>query len=134
MSSASSASNRTPRFGWRESKRISPANLAEYIQLLEIACQNDPHSADLRTCLGIAQATNYDICKSMESFQAAIGLDSDHFFARFKYGELLFQLGSLAGAEEETRKAVELASRNWESSMARRQLQAIRKRLREGIH
>jgi tetratricopeptide (TPR) repeat protein len=131
MSSAGSASNRSLGIGWRESNRISPASLAQYIHLLEVACQRDSNSADLRTCLGIAQATNYEIHKSMESFQTAIRLDPTHFFARFKYAGVLSSLGSLQSAEEETRKAVELASTPWELAMARRQLQAIGNRLRE---
>jgi len=131
MSSATTAPNRTLGFGWRESTRISPAKLADYIQLLTTACDRDPYSADLRTCLGIAQATNYDVYQALVSFETAIALDPDHFFARFKYAELLFRLGSLDRSEEETIKAVQLASGNWELSMARRQLQAVWRRLGE---
>jgi tetratricopeptide (TPR) repeat protein len=131
MSSATQSPSRTHRIGWQESSKISAARLAKYIQLLQAACQRDPCSADLRTCLGIAQARNFDVRKSMESFETAIGLDSKHFFARFKYAELLFGVGLLERAAEETNKALELASSNWEFSMARRQLQAIRHRVRQ---
>lgn len=100
--------------------------------MLELACQEDPKSADLRTCLGMAQAMNYDVYKSMDSLEAAMDLDADHFFARFKYAELLYRLRALPRAEEETKKAMELAQGNWEISMARRQLQEIRRMIREG--
>jgi len=133
MSSTGSGSNRNPKIGWRESNRISPANLAEYIKLLEVACQKEPRSADLHTCLGIAQANNFEIIRSLNSFQVAIELDPRHFFARLKYAELLLQTGSLPAAEEETRIAVELASSVWQSSMARRQLHSIRTMRREGM-
>ncbi len=59
-------------------------------------------------------------------------LDSNHFFARFKYAELLYRLHALPLAEEETKKAIELANGNWELSMARRQLKEIRRLIPEG--
>jgi len=125
MSSANGTSNRVPRLGWRQTNPKSPAKLAEYIQFLEEACRQEPHSADLRTCLGIAQATNDDVWKSMDSFEAAIGLDGGHFFARFKYAELLLQLGLLDCAEDQASKALELANSNWQVCMARRQLKDV---------
>ncbi len=75
---------------------------------------------------------NYDLYKSMDSLEVAMDLDSNHFFARFKYAELLYRLRALPRAEEETSKAIELANGNWELSLARRQLQEIRRLIREG--
>jgi hypothetical protein len=49
-----------------------------------------------------------------------------------KYAELLYRLRALERAEEETVKAVNLAGNGWELSMARKQLQDIRLRRREG--
>lgn len=131
MASANGAPNRVPSLGWRQPNCISPAKLTGYIQFLEVACQNEPRSADLRTCLGIAQATNDDMWKSMESFEVAIGLDGCHFFARFKYAELLLRLGLLECAEDQTSKALELATSNWQVCMARRQLEEIWHLIRE---
>ena len=99
--------------------------LSEYIQMLEKACRRDPRSADLRTCLGIAQAKNDDLHGSMRSFEQAIKVDSKHFYARFKYAEMLYRLRNLPRAQEEARKAVELAHSNWQLSMAFRQLEEI---------
>jgi len=99
--------------------------------MLEGACDQDPASADLRACLAIALAANFDISKALASLEAAIALDAGHFFARFKYAELFYHLRALPRAEEETRKALELADANWELFMARRQLQEIRRLIRE---
>src|SRR6266852_9240644 len=117
---------------WRDPHTVSPVELAEYVGHLEKACAQNPHSADLRTCLGMAYAMNYDVYKSMDALEAAVGLDETHFFAQMKYAELLFRLRALERAEEETVKAVDLAGNGWELSMARKQLQEIRQRRREG--
>ncbi len=110
----------------------SPAKLFEYIQILEQECKENPKSADLRICLGMAQAMNSDVYQAMESLETAIRLDERHFFARFKYAELCCRLRILFRAEEETVKALRLAHNAWEVSMARRQLQFIRHLIREG--
>jgi hypothetical protein len=117
---------------WRDPQKVSPAKLFEYIQLLEKECEENPKSADLRTCLGMAQAINSDVYEAMESLETAIRLDERHFFARFKYAELFCRLQILVRAEEETVKALKLARNAWEVSMAGRQLQQIRYLIREG--
>jgi len=117
---------------WRDPQEFSPGKLFEYIQLLEKKCEENPKSADLRTCLGIAQTINSDVYRAMESLETAIRLDERHFFARFKYAELFCRLQILVRAEEETVKALKLARNAWEVSMAARQLQQIRYLIREG--
>jgi hypothetical protein len=49
-----------------------------------------------------------------------------------KYSELHYRLRTLERAEEETLKALELAGDHWELSVARKQLQEIRRLRREG--
>jgi hypothetical protein len=49
-----------------------------------------------------------------------------------KYAELLYRLRALPKAEEETLKAVNLAQNGWELSLAKKQLQEIRRLIREG--
>ncbi len=61
-----------------------------------------------------------------------IALDDTHFFAQLKYSELLYRLRALERAEAETLKAVNLAGNGWELSLARKQLQDIRQKRREG--
>src|SRR5207244_9320429 len=89
-------------------------------------------SADLRTCLGMAYAMNYQVYKSMDALETAVTLDEAHFFAQLKYSELLYRLRALQRAEQETSKAVNLAGNPWELSLARKQLQEIRRLMREG--
>ena len=106
--------------------------MAEYIRALEAACDRDPCSADLRTCLGMAYAMNYEVYKSMDALELAVQLAPEHFFAQLKYAELHYRLRALVRAEQETLKAMDLAANPWELNLARKQLQEIRKLMREG--
>ena len=117
---------------WRDPQTVSKAELSRHIDALERACKVNPHSADLRTCLGIAYAMNYEAYKSMDTLEAAVNLDGAHFFAQFKYAELWYRLRGLQKAEQETLRAVDLAGNGWELSLARKQLQEIRRLTREG--
>jgi hypothetical protein len=123
---------RTLPVPWRDPHSVSPGELKEYIGFLERACEEHPRSADLRTCLGMAYAMDYEVYKSMDALETATALDEAHFFAQMKYAELFFRLRALERAEEETAKALNLAGNGWELSMARQQLQEIRLRRREG--
>src|SRR5262245_18879672 len=90
---------------WRDPHTVPPEDLTAYIQKLEQACVAEPRSADLRTCLGMAYAMNYDVDKSMDALESAVGLDPESFWAQLKYAELHYRLRMLNRAEEETRKA-----------------------------
>ncbi len=126
------APTRLPPVPWRDPHTVSPAKLREYIRGLEEACEQNPRSADLRTCLGMAHAMNFDVYKSMDALEAAVQLEPDNFFAQLKYAELHYRLRALIRAEEETLKASELAGNGWELSLARKQLLEIRRLMREG--
>lgn len=132
MALAQYESHRLPPVPWRDPHTVSPEKLAEYIQVLERACAEDPRSADLRTCLGMAHAMNLDVYRSMDALEAAIEMEPDHFFAHFKYAELFYRLRALPRAEQETLRALELAHNAWEMSMGRRQLLEVRRLIREG--
>jgi hypothetical protein len=123
---------RLPPVPWRDPYTVSPAKLQEYIRGLEQACEKNPRSADLRTCLGMAYAMNYEVYKSEDALKLSTQLEPDNFFAHLKYAELHYRLRALIRAEQETLKAVELAGNSWELSLARKQLQEIRKLMREG--
>jgi hypothetical protein len=123
---------RLPSVPWRDPHTVSPTDLARHIQTLEAACEQQPRSADLRTCLGMAHAMNYDVYKSMDALELAVELEPAHFFAQLKYAELHYRLRALIRAEQETVKALELAGNAWELSLARKQLQEIRRLIREG--
>ena len=88
-----------PPVPWRDPHTVSPAELSTYIQSLEQACLNNPQSADLRTCLGMAYAVNLDVDKSMEALETATSIDPENFWAQFKYAELQC-FRTLANAED----------------------------------
>jgi hypothetical protein len=122
---------RIPVVPWRDPQTVSPEELAGHIARLEQACLERPESADLKTCLGMAYAMNYDVHKSMDVLEVACDNNPDHFWAQLKYAELHYRLRALLKAERETLKAVDLAANPWELSLARKQLQEIRKLNRE---
>ena len=123
---------RLPPVPWRDPHTVSPNDLVRYIQQLELACEQNPRSADLRTCLGMAHAMNYDVYKSMDALEAAVALEPDNFWAQLKYAELHYRLRALIVAERETLKAVDLATNAWELSLARKMLQEVRRLMRDG--
>ena len=122
-----------PPVPWRDPHTVSPAELSTYIQSREQACLDNPRSADLRTCLGMAYAVNLDVDKSMEALETATSIDPENFWAQFKYAELQYRLRTLANAEGAAVKAVELAKNPWHYNLARKQLQEIRRLRREGV-
>jgi len=127
-----SAELRLPPVPWRDPHTVSPAELAGFIEALERRCAENPQSADLRTCLGMAHAMNYDVHKSQDALEEAVRLDPANFFAQLKYAELYYRLRALVRAEAETLKALELATNSFELALARRQLQTIRTLMRLG--
>jgi hypothetical protein len=117
---------------WRDPHTVEPEELREIIARLEHACREHPQSADLHTCLGMAQAMNHEAYLSMDALDRARRLDPEHFWAQYKFSELLYRLRALPRAEQETKRALELAQDGWQLSMARKQLQEIRRLIREG--
>jgi tetratricopeptide (TPR) repeat protein len=115
-----------PAVPWRDPHSVSPVELAVYIQQLEAACLANPQSADLRTCLGMAHAVNYDVYKSMDALEDARAIDPDNFWAQLKYAELHYRLRALKRAEEETRRAADLATSPFQLAIARQQMKEIR--------
>lgn len=115
-----------PPVPWRDPYSVSPEDLAAYIQQLEAACAANPASADLRTCLGMAHAVNYEVYKSMDALEDARAIDPDNFWAQLKYAELHYRLRALNRAEEETRRAAELAANPFQLAIARKQMKEIR--------
>jgi tetratricopeptide (TPR) repeat protein len=115
-----------PSVSWRDPHTVPPAEISASIQKLEQACLAEPRSADLRTCLGMAYAVNFEVSRSMDALEQAVAIDPDNFWAQLKYSELHYRLRVLNRAEEETRKALNLAKDQWQMSIARKQLQEIR--------
>jgi hypothetical protein len=117
---------------WRDPHTVEPEQLAQYITMLERACVEQPENADVRTCLGMAHAMNFDVYKSMDALEEARRIEPENFFAQLKFSELHYRLRALDRAEEETLKAVNMAGNAWELSLARKQLAEIRRLKREG--
>src|SRR5437763_3200114 len=115
-----------PAVPWRDVYDVAPENLTAYIARLEQACLDNPRSADLRTALGIAHAVNVDVYKSMDALEEARAIDPDNFWAQLKYAELHYRLRALNKAEEEARRAADLAQNPIQLAMARKQMKDIR--------
>jgi hypothetical protein len=115
-----------PPVPWRDVHDVSPGELSAYIQQLEQACLENPRSAELRTCLGMAHAVNFDVYKSMDALEDARAVDPENFWAQLKYAELHFRIRALNVAEEETHRAAELAVNPLQLAVARRQMKEIR--------
>jgi tetratricopeptide (TPR) repeat protein len=126
------ALRRLPPVPWRDPHTVSRQELALTIQSLEEQCKLQPRSADLHTCLGMAYAMNYDAYKSMDALEHAVECEPQHFWAQMKLAELHYRLRALERAEQETLKALQLAGDYWELSLARKQLQEVRRLRREG--
>jgi len=125
--------SRIPALPWRDPHSVPPEKLAEFIESLSQACGLNPDNADLRTCLGIAYAMNYDPQRSMDALEDARRLEPGNYFAQLKYAELLFRLRIIDRAELESLRALDLAGNNWELAVVRRQLSEIRQLRRKGL-
>jgi hypothetical protein len=117
---------------WRDPHTVDPEELHGIIAELEQACIDQPSSADLRTCLGMAHAMNYDAYRSLDALEEARSIDPVNFWAQYKFSELHYRLRALPFAEKETLKALNLATNGMEATLARKQLQEIRRLIREG--
>jgi len=118
--------DRLPLLPWRDHHSISPERLADTIASLKYACAQHPRNAALHTCLGMAHAMNYDVYPSMAALESAIRISPQDFLAQLKYGELFFRVRALNRAEQETLRALELATSPLQISIARKQLAQIR--------
>ncbi len=125
--------SRLPSLPWRDPHSVPPEKLAEFIASLTEACAQNPDNADLRTCLGIAYAMNYDPQHSMDALEEACRIEPENYFAQLKYAELLYRMRVIDRAETETMRALDLAGNNWEIAVARRQLSEIRQLRRKGL-
>jgi tetratricopeptide (TPR) repeat protein len=133
MLAPSLGQSRLPALPWRDPHSVPAEKLAEFIASLTEACELNPDNADMRTCLGIAHAMNFDVYRSMDALEEARRIEPGNFFAQLKYSELFFRLRVIDRAEDETTAALALAGNPWELSLARRQLSEIRQLRRKGL-
>lgn len=125
--------SKLPALPWRDPHAVPREKLTAFIASLEEACKQNPENADMRTCLGIAHAMNYDPQGSMDALEEARSIEPENFFAQLKYSELLFRLRIMDRAEEETIRALDLACSVAELALARQQLCEIRRLKRSGL-
>src|SRR5690349_10366895 len=118
---------------WRDPHRVPREELARYIEQLETDCRANPRSATLRVCLGVAHAVNLDVYRSMDALEEAVKVEPENFWARLKYAELHYRLRVLNRAEEETRKAADLATNRVQLALARQQMREIRSQLHTSV-
>lgn len=110
---------------WPDTARLSRDELVSYIRTLEAACAEQPASADLLTCLGVAHAALERTRIAHLQFERAIQADPGHFYARYHFAKLLLQLRQIDVAKEQCSLAVNRARTRAESAMARRLLHEI---------
>lgn len=115
-----------PAVPWLDPQEADKEELVSYIDALERTVKQYPDSPAAWTCLGVAHAVNYDVPKSMEALETATGVAPQNFWARLKYAELHYRLRALDRAEEETKKALQLAENPLQLALARKQLKEIR--------
>jgi len=115
-----------PPVPWRDVHDVAPEDLGAYIARLEELCLEYPKSADVRTALGMAHAVNVDVYKSMDALEEARAMEPENFWAQMKYAELHYRLRCLNKAEEETRRAADLAESPIQLAIARKQMKDIR--------
>jgi len=125
--------DRLPVFPWKDPFSVPPEKLPEIILSLGKACAENPTNAALHTFLGMAYAMNYDVYESMDVLEEACRIAPQSFFAQFKYSELFFRLRLMDRAEEETSRALALASSGAEIVLVRKQLSEIRRLKRKGV-
>ena len=91
------------------------------------ACLDNPQSADLRTCLGMAYAVNYDVYKSMDALEDGARRRSGRTSGRSSSTPSC-TTGSARStvAEKETRRPSIWRRTAGSSRVARKQLQEIR--------
>src|SRR4051812_5637445 len=91
--------SRLPAVPWRDPNTVDRNELRSHIAVLEKQCLEQPRNSDLRVCLGMAHAMDFNVYQSMDRLEEARTLDPESFIAQMKYAELLYRLRVLHRAE-----------------------------------
>lgn len=118
---------------FRDPRVLEPSQRGELIAQLRTAVELEPQVPELRVLLGMALCVDLQAQEALEHLREATRQAPDCFVARLKFGELLMRLRICRQAEEETQKAAELATNDFQADLARKQAATIRTMLREGI-
>ncbi len=118
---------------FRDPRVLEPAERGDLIAQLRTAVELEPRAPEIRVLLGMALSVDLQVQEALEQLREAAGQAPDCFIARLKFGELLMRLRICSQAAEETQKAAQLATNDFQAELARKQAATIRTMLREGI-
>jgi len=118
---------------FRDPRVLEPRECGSLIAQLRSAVEIEPHVPELRVLLGMALCVDLQAQEALEHLREATRRAPDCFIARLKFGELLMRLRICNQAAEETQKAAQLATNDFQAELARKQAAQIRTMLREGI-
>ena len=74
-----------PAIPWRDPHDVPTAELSVSLARLDVRALEHPTSVNLRTCLGMAHAMNYDVYQSLDALEDALAIDRTNFWAQMKY-------------------------------------------------
>jgi len=118
---------------FRDPRVLEKSERGDLIAQLRAAVELEPRVPELRVLLGMALCVDLQAQEALEQLREANQQAPDCFIARLKFGELLMRLRVCSQAAEETQKAAQLATNDFQADLARKQAATIRTMLREGI-
>lgn len=118
---------------FRDPRVLEANERGDLIAQLRTAVELEPRVPEIRVLLGMALSVDLQAQEALEHLRDAVRQAPDCFIARLKFGELLMRLRICSQAAEETQKAAQLATNDFQAELARKQAATIRTMLREGI-
>jgi hypothetical protein len=118
---------------FRDPRALEPNERGNLIAQLRTAVELEPRVPEIRVLLGMVLCVDLQAQEALEQLREATRQAPDCFIARLKFGELLMRLRICSQAAEETQKASQLATNDFQAELTRKQAAAIRTMLREGI-
>jgi hypothetical protein len=118
---------------FRDPRVLEPNERGDLIARLRTAVELEPGVPEIRVLLGMVLCVDLQAQEALEQLREATRQAPDCFIARLKFGELLMRLRICNQAAEETQKASQLATNDFQAELARKQAATIRTMLREGI-
>jgi ribosomal protein L29 len=118
---------------FRDPRVLEPNERGDLVAQLRSAVEIEPYVPELRVLFGMALCVDLQAQEALEHLREATRQAPDCFVARLKFGELLMRLRICNQAADETQKAAQLATNDFQAELARKQAAQIRTMLREGI-
>ncbi|HTW78188.1 MAG TPA: hypothetical protein VME23_01465 [Terracidiphilus sp.] len=118
---------------FRDPRVLETSERGHLIARLRSAVELEPRVPEIRVLLGMALCVDLQAQEALEQLREATHQAPECFIARLKFGELLMRLRICSQAAEETQKAAQLATNDYQAELARKQAAEIRTMLREGV-